>query len=267
MSQDEKPKNTLTSLFGFEDDFNRHGFDMDLGTEGILLVGPSICQTSSMLFQYAFKHARRGGTVLYICSNREALRATQPYVPLGSSPPSPSVLARVHIRYITSSYSLRMFLAWFPHVTSIPGLPELPDCIVIDDLSSFFATGQATHEEISRTLALINLTMDFLREEKKRNVYVLASCNSSQSVEFAEYQSARVSSIAAVCKRFFRWTVMIAGDHPDFTMTMEGSSVYGGGLFRPSDGTPRKAETDETGVMGDILVYRLDEANKYIILR
>ncbi|KND03313.1 uncharacterized protein SPPG_02360 [Spizellomyces punctatus DAOM BR117] len=265
-SQDEKPQNTLTSLFGFEDDFNQHGFDKDIGTEGILLLGPLKCQTSCMLFQYAFKHARRGETVLYICSNKEALRATQPYVPLGSSPPTPSVLARVHIRYITSSYALRMFLAWFPHVTSIPGLPELPDCIVIDDLSSFFATGQATHEEISRTMALVNLTMDFVREEKKSDVYVLASCTSCQSVEFPEYQSAQVS-IDAVCRRFFRWTVTIAGDHPDFTMTMEESSVYGGRLFRPSNGTPHRADTDETDAMGDKLVYRVDEANKYIILR
>jgi len=107
---------------------------------------------TSLLFQYAYNYAQthENESVYLVTSSRDRLRERPPLLFQNYPPPQPSILARVHIRYLTSDEELRRFALNMHRLTNV-GL------LLVDDLYSFFSSDSPDPGVfVTRTLAYLH---------------------------------------------------------------------------------------------------------------
>ncbi|KAI9100460.1 hypothetical protein DFS34DRAFT_614663 [Phlyctochytrium arcticum] len=230
--------------------------EVDASSEGIFLVGPSESYKTSLLLRYAYSHAAQGRTVLYIHSDHNRLQHAQQFGLAGQALPSADILSLVHIRYVTNMAQLKALLAWFPTLKSKPGTADPPECIIVDQLEKI-GHDDLSSESVARVVALLKLLAAELKRQTGRTCHLMIS--SISHIPKPGDPRTTDSVISSICLKYCRWTISITGDMMGWTMRLQGSSSYVGGTFSP--------QSNIYVPENDYCSYRVEEENKYIILR
>ncbi|CAL8466736.1 g6272 [Coccomyxa elongata] len=122
-----------------------------------LITGPVRCGKTSILLHYAYKLALKGKRVLFICQKAK-IEQVPPLLPPGVDGNN-GAFSNVHMRYLSTAADLQKIAACL-HL-----LDELPEAIIVDDLSSFIDARGPEHgagdkrqrdAELVRTLAFLH---------------------------------------------------------------------------------------------------------------
>ncbi|XP_004343808.2 hypothetical protein CAOG_07084 [Capsaspora owczarzaki ATCC 30864] len=160
------------------------------GASSTLVCGPAQSGKTYLLFSYATRLAAQGRDVVFLCPDRDRLRAVLPFLEhvvtaaardassdsLGVSSTTTGdsaaqnagvapvtfdqILKRIHIKYIVTSAKLRCFLA-SAHMTNEPA-----SVVIVDDYLAFFGdankTTQTLSHAVAKTSALLVETCNYL---------------------------------------------------------------------------------------------------------
>ncbi|KAI8920967.1 hypothetical protein DFJ77DRAFT_448112 [Powellomyces hirtus] len=234
----------------------------DIASDGALLIGPASSKKSSLLLHYALSRARdAAGWVVYIVpaknrtKDKESMRVERPYevgnVGVGLDV---GALGRIHVRYIPTLASLQQFLVWLPHLHPPLGISGSPRCVVVDGFDWFFEQVGVddVYTQASHTLAGLMHTADHIRNVTNSPCSVMVSIDSTPTTP----------PLQLICERFLRWTVMLAGTHPTYRISLTQAETYSGMVFR----TAQMTEGDAGQASEEVVVVRVDDERGRIVV-
>eukprot|EP01089_Gocevia_fonbrunei_P015377 TRINITY_DN4488_c0_g2_i1.p1 TRINITY_DN4488_c0_g2~~TRINITY_DN4488_c0_g2_i1.p1 ORF type:complete len:218 (+),score=18.12 TRINITY_DN4488_c0_g2_i1:34-687(+) len=165
-----------------------------------LVLGNERSGKSSLLFQYAYNHVQKfkGSSVWFVCS-RQKIQSQLPLFCEGVSPKQEH-LRSIKMKYLEDAESMCYFLS------SVHLMTDVPDLLIIDDLSSFITLGvpQALNN-FCKILAYLKHCYDYLiTSQKKSNFMILASDTIHHDIN--------------LYKRWIKNVIMIEGQHNPFTI-------------------------------------------------
>ena len=132
--------------------------------KSLLIAGPENSGKSSLSFAIAVSEAKEGARVIYIC-NRNKIESK---FPLLYDPVNLNIYSKIIMRYVSSTYEIKAYLA------SIHASMQLPAIIIIEDLSLIIdplrSVSRRDQGFLECVLFIISLIMDTIQYIEKNTL-------------------------------------------------------------------------------------------------
>ncbi|BDA40978.1 hypothetical protein COCOBI_01-6330 [Coccomyxa sp. Obi] len=185
-----------------------------------LITGPVRCGKTSILLHYAYKLASKGKRVLFICQKAK-IEQVPPLLPAGVEG-NDGAFSNVHMRYLSTAADLQKIAACL-HL-----LDELPEAIIIDDLSSFIDARGPEHgggdkrqkdAELVRTLAFLHEATAYASKKLAAAPSVSGDPKCSCKLVVTDPVTDGPQNLQLM-QRWLPLHLMIRGSGPDFTLSV-----------------------------------------------